>query len=160
MAAPSAFSAHSKRTCSGCAPSTPSRSSVRRCSFFGSSTTRPGSSNGTGFRHPRPCGRTSFHSPHWLRKTQSGVSQIGGGTIADLRRVHEARVEVAKAAHKKWKAEVQAAVDADHRAPTMPVEALDPGPFVEPRLFVSNSTVERLAVLLQGRPRGLSLVGD
>src|SRR3954452_6815828 len=81
MAVPSASSAHSRRTCSGCAPSTPSRSSVRRCSSFGRSTTRPGSSNGTGSKHPPPCGRTSFHSRQWPRKTQSGVSQTGGGTV-------------------------------------------------------------------------------
>jgi len=93
-------------------------------------------------------------------KALAAIENSRRSQVADLRRTHEARVEVAKAANKKWKAEVQAAVDAGHRAPTMPVEALDPGPFVEPRLFVSNSTVERLAVLLQGRPRGLSLVDD
>src|SRR4051794_31144862 len=42
MAVPSASSARSRRTCSGCALSTPSRSSVRRCSSFGRSTTQAG----------------------------------------------------------------------------------------------------------------------
>src|SRR4029077_15245014 len=36
-----------------CAPSTPSRISVRRCWTSGRSTTQAGSSNGTGSRHPR-----------------------------------------------------------------------------------------------------------
>jgi hypothetical protein len=80
--------------------------------------------------------------------------------IADMRRKHEARVETAKAAAKKWKAEVQEAVEAGRRAPDMPVEATDPGPFVPPRLYVSDITTERLAVLLQARPRGLALVVD
>ena len=45
-----------------------------RCSFFGRAKTRPGSSNGTGSRHPPPCGRTSFHPRHGPRRTQTGVS--------------------------------------------------------------------------------------
>src|SRR4051794_36141763 len=67
MAAPSASSAPSRRTCSGCGPSTPSRSFGRRCSTFGRATTPPGSSNGTGSRHPRPCDRTSFQPRHGPR---------------------------------------------------------------------------------------------
>ena len=35
--------------------------------------------------------------------------------------------------------------------------AVDPGAFVAPRLYVSDSTIERLAVLLQARPRGALL---
>jgi hypothetical protein len=93
-------------------------------------------------------------------KVLSYIERERRSQIADMRRTHEARVEAVKAATKRWKAEVQDAVDAGRRAPDKPVEATDPGPFVEPRLFVSDSTVERLAVLLQGRPRGLSLVGD
>src|SRR3954466_5882361 len=67
MAAPSASSARSRRTCSGGVPSTPSRSLGRRCSTFGRATTPPGSSNGTGSRHPRPCDRTSFQPRHGPR---------------------------------------------------------------------------------------------
>src|SRR3954463_6122998 len=80
MAVPSASFARSRRTCSGCGPSTASRSSVRRCSSFGRSTTQAGSSNGTGSRHLPPCGRTSFHPRHWPRSLESGVSLIAGGT--------------------------------------------------------------------------------
>jgi hypothetical protein len=93
-------------------------------------------------------------------KALSFIENNRRSQIAEMRRAHEARVEAARAAQKKWKGEIQAAVDAGRRVPDMPVEATDPGPFVEPRLFVSDSTVERLAVLLQGRPRGLCLVGD
>src|SRR4051812_10461914 len=69
----------------GCAPSTLSRTSVRPCSSFGRSTTQPGSSNGTGSRHLRPCGRTSFHPRYWPRSMQSGVSLIEGGTLRTTR---------------------------------------------------------------------------
>jgi hypothetical protein len=44
--------------------------------------------------------------------------------------------------------------------PTMPPEAVDPGPFVAPRLYVSNTTIERLAMLLQARPQGMLLLAD
>jgi Protein of unknown function (DUF3987) len=44
--------------------------------------------------------------------------------------------------------------------PSMPAAAADPGPFVPPRLYVSNVTVERLAVLLQARPQGMLLLSD
>jgi hypothetical protein len=80
--------------------------------------------------------------------------------IADLRRRHEARIEWSKAARKKWKQEVEDAIASGHGVPDMPPEAIDPGPFVAPRLVVSDATTERLAVLLQARPRGLSLVAD
>ena len=42
----------------------------------------------------------------------------------------------------------------------MPENAVDPGEFVAPRLYVSDATVERLAMLLQGRPRGVQLIAD
>jgi hypothetical protein len=42
----------------------------------------------------------------------------------------------------------------------MPAAAVDPGPFVEPRLHISNATIERLAVLQQARPQGLLMLSD
>src|SRR5436309_1357111 len=44
--------------------------------------------------------------------------------------------------------------------PVMPAAAADPGPFVAPRLYVSNATIERLAALLQARPQGMLLLSD
>ena len=37
---------------------------------------------------------------------------------------------------------------------------MDPGLFVTPRLYVSEATIERHAVLLQARPRGMLLMSD
>jgi hypothetical protein len=93
--------------------------------------------------------------------------------IADLQREHETRVEAAKAARKKWKDEIVeaaqgAVVSLDKFRSTkaaepprlLPAEAVDPGPFVAPRLYISNTTIERLAVLLQARPQGMLLLAD
>jgi Protein of unknown function (DUF3987) len=42
----------------------------------------------------------------------------------------------------------------------MPLDAIVPAPFVAPRLYVSDATIERLAVLLTAQPRGLLYLGD
>jgi hypothetical protein len=73
---------------------------------------------------------------------------------------HETRAERAKAAQKKWKEEVAAAVEAGHPPPVKPVEAQEVRPFVVPRLYVSDCTIERLAPLLEARPRGVTYVAD
>ena len=44
--------------------------------------------------------------------------------------------------------------------PPKPVEAMDVGEFVTPRLFTSNVTVERWAALLQARPVGMFMFRD
>ncbi|MET4418277.1 DUF3987 domain-containing protein [Bradyrhizobium sp. RT3a] len=73
---------------------------------------------------------------------------------------HETRIERAKAAAKKWKEDVAAAVDAGQPPPVKPAEAQDVRPFVMPRLYVSDCTIERLAPLLEARPRGVIYVAD
>jgi hypothetical protein len=73
---------------------------------------------------------------------------------------HETRIERAKAALKKWKDDVAAAVDAGQPPPVKPAEAADVRPFVVPRLYVSDCTIERLAPLLEARPRGVTYVAD
>jgi hypothetical protein len=39
-------------------------------------------------------------------------------------------------------------------------DANDSGPFIEPRLYTTDITVERMAVLLQARPQGMLLLTD
>ena len=80
--------------------------------------------------------------------------------IVELERKHNSLVETAKAVQKKWKKEVEAAVEQGSPPPAMPAAAIDPGPFIAPRLYVSNVTIERLAVLLQARPRGALMLCD
>ena len=42
----------------------------------------------------------------------------------------------------------------------MMIDAIDPGNFIEPRLYVTDPTIERLAALLAARPRGMMLIRD
>jgi Protein of unknown function (DUF3987) len=80
--------------------------------------------------------------------------------IAKLRRAHESKIESAKAANSQWKEKVREAVDAGREALEMPADAEIPGPFVAPRLYVSDSTIEKLAVLFQARPQGMLVIRD
>ena len=80
--------------------------------------------------------------------------------IGELRRAHESKIESAKAANKQWKEKVKEAVEAGREAPEMPADAEIPGPFVAPRLYVSDGTIEKLAVLLQARPQGMLVIRD
>jgi hypothetical protein len=106
--------------------------------------------------------------------TKRGLSQVERDLkpkIAEQRRAHESRVASAKAARKKWEKELKRTAEPKvvslekyrstvEKEPVMPLEAVDPGPFVAPRLCVSNTTIERLAVLLQARPQGMLVLCD
>jgi hypothetical protein len=70
------------------------------------------------------------------------------------------RVEAARAMKKRWEKEVQEAVEVGQPAPAKPLEALEIGKFITPRLFASNVTIERWAALLQARPQGLLMYRD
>jgi hypothetical protein len=80
--------------------------------------------------------------------------------IGELRRAHESKIESAKATHKQWKEKVKEAIEAGRKGPEMPADAEIPESFVAPRLCVSDSTIERLAVLLQARPHGMLVIRD
>ena len=109
-----------------------------------------------------------------INATKRALSQVERDRkpkIAEQRRAHESRVEAAKANSALWKKEVEKLAEqkvvslTQYRStvasePTMPIEAVDPGPFVVPRLYVSDSTIERLAVLLQARPQGMLMLSD
>jgi hypothetical protein len=80
--------------------------------------------------------------------------------VAELRREHERRAKMAKAAKKKWEAEADKAVKHSKDVPRLTANADDPGPFIEPHLFVSDVTVESMGQLLQARPHGMLMVMD
>ena len=67
--------------------------------------------------------------------------------VAEQQRQHETRAEAAKAAQKAWLASVEEAVAAGLSPPPKPIEAVRLGSFVRPRLWVSDVTIERVAVL-------------
>jgi hypothetical protein len=82
--------------------------------------------------------------------------------IAAARLVHETRAQSAKEVAKKWKEDRQQALEdkPPRDPPPMPMEALDPGNFIEPRLYATDPTIKKLAALLQVRPRGMMLLRD
>ena len=70
------------------------------------------------------------------------------------------KTESAKTAKKQWQERVRDAVEAGRQTPDMPADAEVPEAFEAPRLFVSNATIEKLAVLLLARPQGMLLICD
>ena len=94
------------------------------------------------------------------KRALSLIESTRKNQIAELQRRHDTKSQTAKAAAKAWKDEVEEAVKANQPPPEMPVAAMDPGLFVTPRLYVSEATIERHAVLLQARPRGMLLMSD
>jgi len=94
------------------------------------------------------------------RRVLSVIERSRKQKIAELQREHETRAQKAKAEKKKWEKAVADAVEAKLPAPPKPADATEPGPFVAPRLSLSDSTIERLAVLLEVRPQGMAFVAD
>jgi hypothetical protein len=75
---------------------------------------------------------------------------------------HLLRAEKAKAALKAWRKACQQALTAKppREPPRMPMEAVDPGDFINPALYVTDSTIQRLARLCEVRPRGMMQIRD
>jgi hypothetical protein len=80
--------------------------------------------------------------------------------LTKLKQEHETRLEIARAKQKKWKKDLDDAVASGMPAPPCPDAAILPGEFVVPRLYVSDSTIEKIAILLQARPQGMLLLLD
>ena len=95
-----------------------------------------------------------------VKRALTQIEQDRRSRLGELRRAHESKAEQARAVFKTWKAAVQEAVDKGVPAPPMPADADEPPEFIEPRLQVSNSTVEKIAVLLKARPRGMLMIVD
>jgi hypothetical protein len=73
---------------------------------------------------------------------------------------HLARIEKAKAEMKEWRSKAKDLIANKKEPPRMPIEAYDPGDFVFPAIYVSDSTVQRLARLCATKPRGMLQVRD
>jgi hypothetical protein len=98
-----------------------------------------------------------------LEATKRGlreVNKLRRPMIKKLRHAHEERSGRAKIILKNWEKDTRDAMKAGMPLPQMPDDADDPGPFVEPVTFVSDSTVERLAMLLKARPCGIIHLRD
>jgi len=100
-----------------------------------------------------------------LRVTLRALDLIeanNSAAITAARLAHETRSQKSKEATKRWKDERRAALTENpvREAPPMPVDAIDPGDFVFPRLYATDPTIASLAPLLSVRPRGMILVRD
>jgi hypothetical protein len=75
---------------------------------------------------------------------------------------HQVRAEKAKAVLKAWRKACHEALSAKppREPPPMPSEAVDPGNFIYPSLYVQDSTIQRLAKLCEVRPRGMMQIRD
>jgi hypothetical protein len=80
--------------------------------------------------------------------------------IENQRRAHDEKADVAKIALKTWKKQVEDAAKKGEPRPQKPRDAEDPGTFIAPRIYVSDSTIERIAQLLEARPCGLLFLAD
>jgi Protein of unknown function (DUF3987) len=78
----------------------------------------------------------------------------------DASAAHVARVEKAKVEMKRWRKECEEAINANREPPRMPIEAVDPGDFIWPALYVTECTIQRLARLCMVRPRGMMQIRD
>jgi hypothetical protein len=90
------------------------------------------------------------------------IERERSAAVDAARLAHETRRQIAKEAVREWKERRRAAQNArpPQSAPAMPMEAIDPGDFIYPRLYATDSTIESLAPLLEKRPRGALLVRD
>jgi hypothetical protein len=94
------------------------------------------------------------------RRAVKLIERLGQPEENKRRRDHETRKAAAKAVCDKWKEAVEDAIQNNKTPPDMPQAAVDPGKYVAARMFVADSTIERLAELLHARSQGLILVRD
>jgi Protein of unknown function (DUF3987) len=80
----------------------------------------------------------------------------------EAHRAHQMRAQVAKEAMKRWRKACHEAVNANppQDPPTMPIDAVDIGDFIEPALHVQDATIQRLGKLCLARPRGMLVIRD
>jgi hypothetical protein len=90
------------------------------------------------------------------------IEKNNSADVSAKRLTHETKVQKAKEVQKRWKEDREAALkfDPPKEPPPMPADAIDPGNFIEPRLYATDPTIERLAALLLARPRGMILIRD
>jgi hypothetical protein len=96
------------------------------------------------------------------RRALDLIAKNNSAATSAKRFAHATLVQKAKELKKQWKQDRAAALKASppREPPPLPTEAIDPGNFIEPLLYATDSTIERLAALHQARPRGMVLIRD
>jgi hypothetical protein len=100
-----------------------------------------------------------------LNVTRRGLDLIeknNSAATSAKRLAHATLAQRAKEALKQWKRDRETALKSSppREPPPIPSEAIDPGNFIEPLLYATDPTIERLAALLRARPRGMVLIRD
>lgn len=91
-----------------------------------------------------------------LKRAERTMRESVQGEVDEWRN----KAEVAKLAESAWKESVKTAIKAGDEPPSRP-DSANPGQEpVMPRLAVSDATVEKLAVIMSGQPRGTLLARD
>jgi hypothetical protein len=88
------------------------------------------------------------------------IESLRRQAVDEAKRAHEERADIAKLALKNWKKKVEAALKAGKETPRKPRDCCDPGTFVAPRIYVSDATIEKVAMLLEVRKSGLIYLAD
>jgi hypothetical protein len=98
-----------------------------------------------------------------INVTKRALNQLERDSKAaddERRRKHETKQGIAAATRKCWEKNVKDAIEAGMPAPPKPAGADDPGKFIPVKLWVADSTIERLADLLTARPQGVLVLRD
>ena len=98
-------------------------------------------------------GKTPGAAPIW-----AAIAEIEGEAAAgfpDVRRDHQTKLEWAKNRRDTWGREVATAEKSGTPPPTLPADAMEPTAPEPPRIVANNTTMERLASMLAGLPKGL-----
>ena len=97
-----------------------------------------------------------------VRRALGLIEKSNSAATSAKRLAHATLAQKAKEVKKQWKRDREAALKASppREPPPIPTEAIDPGNFIEPSLYATDPTIERLAALLQARPRGMVLIRD
>ena len=88
------------------------------------------------------------------------IEQSNAPRFAEALRDWETKAEVAKRAREAWERGVKDAHEAGETPPEMPPEAVAPAAPAQPRIVVKDATMEKLAALAAGNPKGLLLSRD
>ena len=98
-----------------------------------------------------------------LASVREQLAQIEEGVREDdehRRSRHAAKLEDARIANERWKADCESAADEGRPAPLRPLEAAFDQPFVPSQIVVADATMEALADVVAGNPRGVILWRD
>ena len=96
------------------------------------------------------------------RRVLDRIEKDNTDAIKTLQIGHATCRQRAKEARQQWERQRKEALKAEppREPPQYPLEAIDPGDFIYPRLYATDPSVASLSPLVEARPRGVMLVRD